>query len=168
MLISEIDLYNKLKEKLGEEEAKELIEYLKHQAQSEVRLLADEILQKIENALSEMKDIESKSLSEIKEIVQSIVNEASEKILRDIDTRLSEIQGQIGKVDTLNEKIESIEGKITDIAAKVDQINEKTGGVKGLMFFLWLLLIGTVIFNILLNIPATREAILKAISGGSQ
>lgn len=168
MLISEIDLYNKLKEKLGEEEAKELIEYLKHQAQSEVRLLADEILQKIENALNEMRDIESKSISEIKEIVQSIVSEASEKIILDIDTRLSEIQGQMGKVDTLNEKMESIEGKITDITAKVDQINEKTGGVKGLMFFLWLLLIGTVIFNILLNIPATREAILKVISGGSQ
>ena len=168
MLISEIDLYEKLKDKLGEEEAKELVEFLKQQAQSEVRLLAEEILQKIETALAEMKAVEEKSIAEIKEVVQSAINEAADRVLRDVDTRIAEIQTQIGKIDTLGEKLESLEGKISEMEAKLDQINGKTSGVKGLMFFLWLLLVGTVIFNILLNIPATRDAILKAISGGAQ
>ena len=168
MIISEIDLYEKLKEKLGEEEAKSLVEFLKSQAQSEVRLLAEEILQKIESALAEMKAEEEKSIIEIKEIVQNAINEGIDKIEKKLDERMIEIQTKIAKIDTVVEKLDSIDGKLGEISNKVDEINGKTGGVKGLMFFLWLLLIGTVIFNILLNIPQTREAILKAISGGAQ
>jgi DNA repair exonuclease SbcCD ATPase subunit len=167
MIISEIDLYEKLKEKLGEEESKALVEFLKQQAQSEVRLLADEILQKIDNALNEMKGIEEESIERVKEIVVNAINEALEKVEKDIDAKLGEIENKLSKLDTAVEKLDSLESKISEIANKVDQINAKTGGVKGLMFFLWLLLVGTVIFNILLNIPQTRDAILKAISGGA-
>ena len=167
MIISEIDLYEKLKEKWGEEESKALVEFLKQQAQSEVRLLADEILQKIDNALNEMKGIEEESIERVKEIVVNAINEALEKVEKDIDAKLGEIENKLSKLDTAVEKLDSLESKISEIANKVDQINAKTGGVKGLMFFLWLLLVGTVIFSILLNIPQTRDAILKAISGGA-
>jgi DNA anti-recombination protein RmuC len=167
MIISEIDLYEKLKEKLGEEEAKSLVEFLKSQAQSEVRLLAEEILQKIEAALAEIKAEEEKSIVEIKEIIQNALNEGVDKIEKTMDNRLVELQNKISKIDTVVEKLDSIDGKIGEISNKVNEINGKTGGVKGLMFFLWLLLIGTVIFDILLNIPQTRDAILKAISGGA-
>jgi polyhydroxyalkanoate synthesis regulator phasin len=167
MIISEIDLYEKLKEKLGEEESKALVEFLKQQAQSEVRLLAEEILQKIDNALNEMKGIEEESIERVKEIVVNAINEGVEKLEKDIDAKLGEIEKKLSKLDTAVEKLDSLESKISDIANKVEQINAKTGGVKGLMFFLWLLLVGTVIFNILLNIPQTRDAILKAISGGA-
>ena len=166
-IITAIDIYEKKKEKLGEEESKALVEFLKQQAQSEVRLLADEILQKIDNALNEMKGIEEESIERVKEIVVNAINEALEKVEKDIDAKLGEIENKLSKLDTAVEKLDSLESKISEIANKVDQINAKTGGVKGLMFFLWLLLVGTVIFNILLNIPQTRDAILKAISGGA-
>jgi DNA repair exonuclease SbcCD ATPase subunit len=114
-----------------------------------------------------MKGIEEESIERVKEIVVNAINEALEKVEKDIDAKLGEIENKLSKLDTAVEKLDSLESKISEIANKVDQINAKTGGVKGLMFFLWLLLVGTVIFNILLNIPQTRDAILKAISGGA-
>ena len=114
-----------------------------------------------------MKVVEQKSVEEIKAIVQQAVNEAADKVVKDVDSRLAEVQNKLSKIDTVAEKLESIEGKLAEINNKLDQINGKTGGVKGLMFFLWLLLMGTVIFDILLNIPATQKVILQAIGGGS-
>jgi len=168
MLISDIDLYEVLKEKLGEEEAKQLIEFLKQQAQSEVRLVAEEILQKIEDALSEIKAVEERSLQEVKDLIQNAIDEATKKIEETVDLKLNEIQQQLTRIETINERLESLESRLSEISSNIEEIKGKTGGVKGLMFFLWLLLIGTVIFNILLNIPATRDAILKAVSGGAQ
>jgi len=167
MIVSEIDLYEALKDKLGEEEARKIVEFLKQQAQSEVRLVTEEIFQKIEEALSEMKNIEEKSLEEIKAAVQAIIEDATQKVEQLIDVKMNEINAQLSKIDTVNEKLDAIESRLSDIANKVNEINGKTGGVKGLMFFLWLLLMATVIFNILLNIPATRNAIISALGGGS-
>ncbi len=167
MIVSEIDLYEALKEKLGEEEAKKIVEFLKQQAQSEVRLVAEEIFQKIDEALGEMKNIEKEALEETKISVKQIIEDALQRVENIVDLKVSEISSQLTKLDGVNEKLDAVESRLSEIANKVNEISGKTGGVKGLMFFLWLLLIATVIFDILLNIPATRNAILSALGGGS-
>ena len=166
MLVSDIDLYETLKEKLGPEEAKQIVEFLKQQAQSEVRLIADEIFQKIDQALREMKTLEEQGINVTKEEIKRQIEEALKNVETIFDNKISELSKRVSKVDLAIEKIDGIESKIGEINNKLDEINGKTGGVKGLMFFLWLLLIGTIIFDILLNIPPTREAILTALTGG--
>jgi flagellin-like hook-associated protein FlgL len=168
MLVSEIDLYETLKEKLGPDEAKQIVEFLKQQAQSEVRLITDEIFQKIDHALQEMKAVEEKGINITKEEIKKQIGEALKNIETIVDTKVSEVSKKLSKIDLAIEKIDGIESKIGEMNNKLDEINGKTGGVKGLMFFLWLLLIGTVIFDILLNIPSTREAILSALTGGAK
>jgi DNA repair exonuclease SbcCD ATPase subunit len=168
MLVSEIDLYETLKEKLGPDEAKQIVEFLKQQAQSEVRLITDEIFQKIDHALQEMKAVEEKGINITKEEIKKQIEEALKNIETIVDTKVNEVSKKLSKIDLAIEKIDGIESKIGEMNNKLDEINGKTGGVKGLMFFLWLLLIGTVIFDILLNIPSTREAILSALTGGAK
>jgi len=168
MLISEIDLYETLKEKLGPEEAKQIVEFLKQQAQSEVRLVTDEIFQKIDHALQEMKTLEEQGIDITKEEIKKQIEEALKNIETVIESKIGELSKKVSKIDLAIEKVDGIESKLGEINAKLDEINGKTGGVKGLMFFLWLLLIGTVIFDILLNVPSTREAILTALTGGAK
>jgi hypothetical protein len=163
MIISEIELYELLKEKLGEEEAKALVEFLKQKAQSEVRIVTEEILEKIEKALSEFKNLQNQNIEELKSLIVEQIKESENRLQQVLNSKLQTLDNRLTKINNLEEKLNSIEGKLSDLNTKIKNIEGKTSGVKGLMFFLWLITMGAIIFNILLNIPATKTVILSLL-----